>query len=156
TGMLGSILIVRSLTPDEYGAFSYYVWLAGILTAGGTLALPNALTKIGSELRGEGRADEALALARTVTAALIALNLLYSVGLALFTWLGADAAQRPYLAILAVLLAPTALSTLLRSSLWGEERYKPVALATLVATIAQLPAIALVALANWGAPGFVG
>jgi O-antigen/teichoic acid export membrane protein len=156
TGMLGSIVIVRGLTADEYGVFSYYVWLAGILTAAGTLALPNALTKIGSELRGEGRADEADSLARTVTLALIGLTLLYSLGLGLYSWLGADPAQRPYLAILAVVLAPTALSTLLRSTLWGEERYKPVSLATLVATVAQLPAIALVALTGWGAPGFVG
>jgi O-antigen/teichoic acid export membrane protein len=156
TGMLGSIIIVRSLTAEEYGAFSYYVWLAGILSAAGTLALPNALTKIGSELRGEGKPDEALALARTVTAVLLGLNLIYSLGLIIFTAVGAEAAQQPYLAVLAVVLVPTTLSTVLRSSLWGEERYKPVSLAALVATLAQLPAIGLVAAENWGAPGFVG
>src|SRR5581483_3031186 len=99
TGLIGSILIVRSLTPVTYGAFSYYVWLAGILAVVGTLALPEAITKITSELRGERRHIEARALSRWVAIAVFGANLLLSASVCVAA-LNQPPAQRQFLLVI--------------------------------------------------------
>lgn len=154
TGLIGSILIVRSLTPVAYGAFSYYVWLAGILTVVGTLAFPEAITKVTSELRGERRHIEARALSRWVAIAVFGANLLLSavVGVAA---LNDPTPRRPFVLVVAAFLSPNALSTVLRSTLMGRERYRPVAMTSMASSTIQLVLIVANYFVGWGAPGYL-
>jgi O-antigen/teichoic acid export membrane protein len=154
TGALGSIVIVRTLTPETYGAFSYYLWLAGILWTIGTLAFPLALTKIISELRGRGQEQEAYALAQWVALTLFAVNLLLGAVLVVIA-MHASSPQRMYLLIIAAILGPNALFAVFRSSLLGDERYAPAAITTIIASFLQLALIFYTYLAGWGAVGFL-
>ncbi len=154
TGLIGSILIVRSLTPVAYGAFSYYVWIAGILAVIGTLAFPEAITKITAELRGERKLIEARALARWVTMGVLGANLLLSAIVCILA-LDGPPSRRPFLLVIGALLSPTALSAVLRSTLMGRERYRPVAVISLTSSAVQLALIVANFFAGLGAPGYV-
>jgi O-antigen/teichoic acid export membrane protein len=154
TGLIGSILIVRSLTPVAYGAFSYYVWIAGILAVIGTLAFPEAITKITAELRGERKLIEARALARWVTMGVLGANLLLSAIVCILA-LDGPPSRRPFLLVIGALLGPTALSAVLRSTLMGRERYRPVAVISLTSSAVQLALIVANFFAGLGAPGYV-
>jgi len=154
TGVVSSILIVRSLSPVAYGTFSYYIWLAGILSILGTLAFPNAITKITSELQGDQRQSEARVLSRWVVLGLLGLNLLLSAGIIIWAF-RLPAPGRIYLLIISVVTTPNALMAVLRSTLWGQERYKPVALTMIIGSVLQLGFTVLVYLLNWGVPGFL-
>ncbi|HEY8477263.1 MAG TPA: oligosaccharide flippase family protein [Chloroflexota bacterium] len=154
TAAIGSILIVRTLTTESYGTFSYYLWLASVLATVGTLAFPNALTKITSELRGRQQDAEGRALALLLGLALAALNLLLGVGLVF--WAGRSAPPtQTYLLVIALTLAPSALGAVLRSALWGHERYTLVTVTAIVAALAQLGLTTLVYLAGGDAAWFL-
>jgi O-antigen/teichoic acid export membrane protein len=156
TGLIGTLIIPRSLpTTDEYGMFSYYMWLAGILGVLGSLGLPNALTKISSELRGKQTQDQAQSLSKGITLLILIVNLLLAFGL-LWWGLESPSPDRYFLFIIAVLIVPKALAAVLRSTLMGEQRYKPVSLNNTLGSILQLILIILVSLTGWGAAGFVG
>ena len=154
TGALGSIVIVRTLTPETYGAFSYYLWLAGILWTIGTLAFPLALTKIISELRGRGQEQEAYALAQWVALTLFAVNLLLGAVLVVVA-MQASSPQRMYLLIIAAILGPNALFAVFRSSLLGDERYAPASITTIIASLLQMALIFGAYLAGWSVEGFL-
>ncbi|MHB1414313.1 MAG: oligosaccharide flippase family protein [Chloroflexota bacterium] len=152
-GALGSIIVVRSLSPDEYGLFSYYLWLASILGTLGTLALAEAVTKVTSELRGQGIGREALALARWATLGLLVINCAFA--MAVLVWaLQSPSVQRTYLLIIAVIVVPNGLMAVFRSTLWGSERYRPVSVSIIAASLIQLALIGIAYLANWGGPGY--
>jgi O-antigen/teichoic acid export membrane protein len=153
-GLIGSIVIVRGLTPEEYGSFSYYLWLASILAILGTLALPNALTKIRSELRGEQADDQAGRLSVLVIAVLLGLNALISLGL--FAWaLSTPLPDQRYQLVLAVTVIPIALTSVLRSHLWADQRYRPVSLVTILGTVIHLLLIGVAVWRDWHVTGFL-
>jgi O-antigen/teichoic acid export membrane protein len=153
-GVVGSLLVVRGLTTEEYGEVSYYLWLAGVLGAVGCWAMPGALTKLTSELRGAEREREATSLALTVVVAVLGVNALLT--LAVLVWaLAAPDESRPYLVIVAVALIPQGLATVMRSALWGVERYQPVALMTAVSSVVQLALIAIAFVVDPSAPLFL-
>ncbi len=155
SGVVGSIVIVRSLSTEAYGAFSYYIWLAGILVTAGTLAFPEAVTKITSELLGEQRHLEARVLSRCVTLGLASVNLVVSLGI--FVWaVSTPLPDRTYLLVVAASLVPNVLAACIRSSLWGQQRYRRVTTVSTVASALQLAFVLLVSRSGWGAPGFVG
>lgn len=154
SGILGSVLIVRSLDATSYGVFSYYAWLAGLLCSLGVLAFPQALTKITSELRGQGYAEEAARLTRWSGFALVTLNTCISLAL-LFVALNAPIPERHYLLVIAALPAFNALGRILNSALWGCEHYRLTALTTTIAALGQLGLIALAARNGWGIPGYL-
>lgn len=152
-GAAGSVLIVRSLTPEAYGMFSYYIWLAGIIGAAGMLTFPNALTKTMSELRGEQNLREGRALSTWVAVYLLCSNSLISLGL--ITWAHrTPEPQRTFLFIIAAALVPTALAAVFRSSLWGKERYRPVSLTFMISSLAQLSLITIAYAMDLGARSF--
>ena len=152
-GILASILIIRSLTPEEYGRLSYYIWLAGLLSSLGVLSFPVALTKLTSELRGREHLEEARALIRWVARGLLGVNLL--LGAVIAAWaLQAPPQARFFLWIIAILPALNALGRLLFSSFWGHEQYKPTAFALGVAALAQLFLTFLAYTQGWGVRGF--
>lgn len=137
TGIVGSVLIVNSLSAQAYGQFSYYLWLAGILGLLGTLAFPVSLIKLISELRGQGDLQEARNLTRWVLVRTSLLNLALTLGL--FLWASnAPPEQRLYLYVLAAFPFFNALARVLSAVLWGYERYKEVSFATAVAALIQL------------------
>jgi O-antigen/teichoic acid export membrane protein len=154
TGVVGTLLIPRSLTAHEYGLFSYYVWLAGIIGILGTLALPGSLTKISSELRGRERPEEARALSMGIVLLLLAINLLLSAGLVVQA-ARASVPDQIMLFMVALVTTPKAIAAVLRSMLMGQERYPPVSLTLMGGSILQLVLIVIAFLAKWGAPGFV-
>ncbi len=154
SGAIGSILIVRGLSAEAYGEFSYYIWLAGLVSTVGTWAAPLALTKITSELRGRHEHTEARALIRGVLLALLSINVLLSGGVIIWAS-SASALQRIYLLLVAAYLLPNALSAAFRSALWGREHYREVSITEIFATLLQLALIGAASMASWGAPGFV-
>ncbi len=154
TGIIGSIIIVRVLSTEEYGAFSYYVWLAGILGTLGTLAFPGSLTKITSELFGGNQHDEARKLSQWVSLLILALNALFSAAI-LFWGISSPEPQRTLLCLIAIFVIPNALSSVMRSTLWGREQYGFASIMTAAGSVAQLLLIGLTALQGWGVPGFL-
>ncbi|MBE2234072.1 MAG: oligosaccharide flippase family protein [Anaerolinea sp.] len=154
TGILGSMLVVRSLTPVEYGQFSYYIWLASILGTLGALSLPNAVTKITSELRGEGRAAEARDLAIWVALIIVLVNLVLAGGLVIAAR-AQPLPQQRYLLMIALVLIPNGLNAVLRSTLWGKQIYRPVTAAIVLALVVQLALTAAAYALNLGVSGYV-
>lgn len=149
----GSVFIVRSLTPEDFGQLSYFLWLAGVVTLLGTLALPNALTKLTSELRGGGRTEEALALSRLVFVAVLAVNALVSVVLLGAALLRADSFSI-YAIVVAAIILPNSLTPVLRSSLWGRQDYLSPSITTTVAAVLQFFLTLTAYLLGWGPIGF--
>jgi O-antigen/teichoic acid export membrane protein len=154
SGMASSILIVRSMSPDEYGSFSYYIWLAGLMGTLGTLAFPNAVTKISSELHGQDQRRDAAILSRFVHFMLFFINLTLSVIILLWANNIQDS-QKIYFYILAGVILPNSIVFVARSTLWGEQKYKAVSIITFVALVLQFALVCFVYAANLGLPGFV-
>ncbi|MDQ4078979.1 MAG: oligosaccharide flippase family protein [Chloroflexota bacterium] len=154
TGLLGSVLVVRSLPSSDYGVFSYYLWLASIAVAVATLALPISLTKVTSELIGQGDDGEASALSVSVILGVLALGTLITLGFLIWAF-SASSSQRIFLLIIAAVMVPHSVTPVLLSVLWGRQRYKPVAIMLLVASCWQLALIGLAFREGWGSAGFV-
>lgn len=58
-GFVVSIIIARSLGPDDYGQYAYLVWLTGLLVQIGNNGLCTSGIRFISECTGRGQADEA-------------------------------------------------------------------------------------------------
>jgi len=58
-GLVVSIIIARSLGPDDFGRYSYVVWVAGILLAFGNNGLTTTVIRFVSELLGRDAPDAA-------------------------------------------------------------------------------------------------
>lgn len=58
-GMLASIIIARTLGPDDFGRYSYVVWLAGLLIVLANNGLTTTAIRFVSEALGRGSADDA-------------------------------------------------------------------------------------------------
>ena len=153
TGLIGSVLVVRSLPANEYGIFSYYLWLASIAVAVATLAFPVSLTKVTSELIGRGEEEEASALSMSVILGVLALSLVITVGF--LAWAFSASTHHLYLLIIAVVMIPNSMAPVLLSVLWGRQRYKPVAMMLLAASCWQLVLTGITFLNGWGTTGFV-
>lgn len=135
--IIGSILIVRGLSVDDYGLFSYYLWLAGFLAALGTINLPLSITKVTSELRGAGEDEEAERLTGRTVVFLVGLNLLITAVLVFLGFLPGQ--ERRYaLWLVAVILIPNALASVSRSFLWGQQRYTLVSIVNILSSILSL------------------
>ncbi len=154
SAILGSIIIVRSLDPESYGTFSYYMWLASMLITLGTLAFPTSLTKVTAELIGKDEASEASALSRSVVLGLVLLNLLIAGSVILWAFLGSPERQ-PYLLVIAALIVPSAAAGILLSVFWGQERYRPVSILYVVASSVQIILIVLAFQMDLGIQGFI-
>lgn len=61
-GLLTSIIIARSLGPDDFGRYSYVVWLAGLLIMVGNNGLTASVIRFVSESLGRGSAGSARAV----------------------------------------------------------------------------------------------
>lgn len=153
-GILSSVLIVRQLTAEEYGFFSYLLWLFGILGILGTLAFPNGLTRLRSELLGAGQHSEAQALSVWVVSGLFVVNLIFS-GLLLAYALLNQQGNTVYLVIMALALVPSALASVLKSFSWGGQRYSGVALASSAGALAQFALILISYRQDWRVPGYL-
>lgn len=150
-GVLSSVIVVRSLSPEAYGVFSYHLWLASVCTALGMLALPQALTKVSAELLGQNRHQDADALTAVVWRAALVLNGLVAL---IITAVWLQHPQNLYLLIVAAAQLPVALTGIASSHLWGRQTYRPVAVWTSLATLVQLALLALAQFLGWAGPGF--
>lgn len=137
SSIIGSILIVRFLNPDDYGELSYYLWIAGFLSMIISLNLPFTITKVTSELRGAGEVDEVNLLTIKTSKFLLLFSLLVSVILLIFGLTTATDDIYKYL-IIATILIPTILSSLERSFLWGNQKYKFIAISNIVSSLLSL------------------
>ena len=153
--VVGSVLVVRGFSDaNDYGVFSYYAWLAGVLSTLGVLALPTALTKLTSELRGNDNRGEALALTRWLLLVLLSFNGLIALLLLGFAWYSAPPV-RYYLLIVALSIMFHVLVRVSSSLLWGHERYRPIAMATSLAGLGQFICIAIAFALGWGVTGYL-
>ncbi|WP_199361478.1 oligosaccharide flippase family protein [Luteimonas sp. MC1750] len=58
-GMLASIVIARTLGPDDFGRYSYVVWLAGLLVVLANNGITTTAIRFVSESLGRGAGDDA-------------------------------------------------------------------------------------------------
>ncbi len=137
TSIIGSILIVKFLNPDDYGELSYYLWIAGFLSMIISLNLPFTITKITSELRGAGEVEEVNLLTIKTSKFLLLFSLFVSVILLIFGLTTATDDIYKYL-IIATILIPTIFSSLERSFLWGNQKYKFIAISNIVSSLLSL------------------
>jgi O-antigen/teichoic acid export membrane protein len=115
---------------------------------------PGSLTKITSELFGGNQHDEARKLSQWVSLLILALNALFSAAI-LFWGISSPEPQRTLLCLIAIFVIPNALSSVMRSTLWGREQYGFASIMTAAGSVAQLLLIGLTALQGWGVPGFL-
>lgn len=153
TGILGSVIIVHDLSTIEYGSFSYYMWMTHLLFVLGTLAFPASLTRVTSNLRGNGLHEQAEALIFLVVTCLVVLNLLFTIAMVCLA-IYSSGVERYFYVIIAVVLVPNAIGAALRSSMWGGQRYKAVSLLVIVASIFHLVLVFVSRYMQWGSPGF--
>ncbi len=148
SGFIGSVFVVRNLTPDIYGELSYYLWLIGILSTLGSLAFPNSLTKIRSELLGQKKYEEQEQLTIYIFLLLFCVNL----GITVFFFIWAFTKHTSNLIIFIIIgttILPNVITSLMKSTLWGIEAYKPVSVSIAFGSIFQLVCILL---ATWMNP----
>ena len=152
-GLLSSVIVVRTLSPHDYGVLSYYLWLAGLCASLGMLAFAPSLTKVGAELLGAGQAQMSDRLAVWAGRVLGWLNLGIVVVLALYGLLtGANAA---FLLIIAAVQLPTALASMLSSRFWSHQNFRVVSLWNVLAALVQMLLIGAVLGLHLGITGFV-
>ena len=135
-GLLSSVIVVRTLSPHDYGVMSYYLWLAGLCATLGMLAFAPSLTKVGAELMGAGHSQTADALAAWVGRTLGWINLGIAVALLLVALLSPG--NRVYLYLIAGLQLPTALASVLSSRFWSHQNFRVVSLWNLLGSVVQL------------------
>ena len=135
-GLLSSVIVVRTLSPHDYGVMSYYLWLAGLCATLGMLAFAPSLTKVGAELMGAGRSQTADALAAWVGRTQAWINLGIAVALLLAALLSPG--NRVFLYLIAGLQLPTALASVLSSRFWSHQNFRIVSLWNLLASVLQL------------------
>ncbi len=154
TGMTSSIVIVRSLTAGDYGTLSYYLWVASILSALGSLGFPNALNKFTSELRGRSETRTIYSLFRWTLTRVGALNLAVSVIL-LVVGLTLISENRSLFLLVAGIPLLNVFVAVPAATLSGLEQYRPQAISVFFASIAQLGGVLLSFKLGWGVMGFV-
>jgi O-antigen/teichoic acid export membrane protein len=153
-GLVGSIIIINSTTPEMYGVLSYYLWLAGVLIVIGTLAFHVATTKVLSELRGREAWAEERAMARTIVAVAIGANaVIMATVLCVAAW--GPPEVRPFLFVIAWAIGPTALAAVLGSVLQARQQYREVAVATAIGALVQLALIVTAFVRGWGIIGYL-
>lgn len=135
-GLLSSVIVVRILSPHDYGVMSYYLWLAGLCATLGMLAFAPSLTKVGAELLGAGRGQTADVLAAWVSRTQAWINLGIAVVLLLVAFLRPG--ERVFLYIIAGLQLPTALTSVLSSRFWSHQNFRVVSLWNLLSSMLQL------------------
>lgn len=154
-GVASSILMVRQLSPSDYGVLSYYIWVFSAFSILTTLAFPNALTKIRAELLGAGQIDAARHLTTWVIVGLLLVNVVGAVALALYALFWASI-NSLYLILIASALVPNALAAAFRSFNWSNEQYLSVALAMMSSALLQCSLVIVTYWYNWGIVGYLG
>lgn len=154
-GVVTSVIVARSLSEHEFGIYSYYAWLSGVLVAVlSSQAFGSALTKVAAELRGQGAVGEARALGRGVMLVLVGSSLLLSVAL-LAKALGAAPPFRYYLLVVAAAPLPGVLASLLSSVFWSRENYRITSIANLLGSGLQVLLVLLAYWQGWGVAGYL-
>lgn len=147
SGIIGSIFIVRNLSPVMYGQLSYYLWLMSIVGALGSLAFPVALTKIRSELIGQQKFEQHQRLTVFVFVSLFGVNVLLSI-IFIIWWLSRAQNDVFIFLVITTTILPNTFFSLMRSTLWGSEIYKPVSVAMAIGSLVQLLSILLISWKN--------
>lgn len=152
-GIVGSLIVVRTLSTADYGTLSYYLWLSSILSVLGLLAFPHGHTKIVSELRGDGNVEEANQLSAWATSTVFFVNLVIGIGILLYASFS-ESENRSFLFIVAGMLIPSSLSTMLGSRLSTLGRYSWSSIGVQISSIIQLGILVWGYFHHWGPVGF--
>lgn len=153
-GVLIAILMVRDLSLREFGLYSYYVWLAEVFLVVGTLAFPNALTKVAAELRGRGELMEAGTLVRAITLGVFAANLLLALGVVVWALFSPGPTRQLLLLIAAIPLLGAA-NSLLTSAHWSHQRFVFPSIAGMAGVLAQVGLVTVAFTHHWGVQGYL-
>lgn len=79
-GMLASIVIARTLGPDDFGRYSYVVWLAGMLVVLANNGITTTTIRFVSESLGRGAAEDAARVHGWLSRRQLASSLLVALG----------------------------------------------------------------------------
>jgi O-antigen/teichoic acid export membrane protein len=136
-GLACSVLLARGLEPEEYGRYSYVIWLVGLLSVVGNLGMPNAavryLGEYGVSARGQRLYRGLMRLEALVAVALAS-------GVILWGWL--QTAHLTLACFAAMLLIPTSLGRLAVAAASGLQAYGTIALVQSFGVLLQLALMA--------------
>lgn len=137
-GLACSVLLARGLAPEEYGRYSYVIWLVGLLAVAGNLGLPNAAVRYLGEYGVSARGHR-------LYRGLMRLEALVAVALAsgVIIWGWSQATHLPLACFAALLLVPTSLGRLVVAAASGLQEYGTIALVQLICVPLQLVLMAV-------------
>lgn len=158
-GLLASIIIARVLGPDDFGRYSYVVWLAGLLIVVGNNGLNASVIRFISESLGRQSPDSARAVHGWARRRQIACLVLVAVGFAaLFPFsMPAGWEERAWIFVALTLAAamPKALFMFDASVGKGYGRYGVEALSAVVMSVVNIVAVLLLMRMKAGLIGYM-
>src|SRR5687768_11181488 len=84
-GMAASIVMARSLGPNDLGIFHQVSWFAGTVSVVISLGFITSITKFTAQFRAEGRHGDVLAAVRFIFYVEVAIALVATAGLLIFS-----------------------------------------------------------------------
>jgi O-antigen/teichoic acid export membrane protein len=149
-GLACSVLLARGLAPEEYGRYSYVIWLVGLLSVVSNLGMPNAAVRYLGEY-GVSARGQRLYLGLVRLEALVAVTL--ASGVVVWGWF--QGAHLPLACFAAMLLIPTSLGRLVGAAASGLQAYGTIALAQSICAFLQLALMAAALVAGGGLVGIL-
>jgi O-antigen/teichoic acid export membrane protein len=127
-GLVASVVMARTLGPNDLGIFHQAQWFAGTISVCLSLGFMTAVTKFTAQFKGEGRLADMSAAIRYIYVFEFVIGLVSSIGLICFATPIADhyfSKQESYLFVLAFLaITPGLLSGVLSSALEGAQIFR--------------------------------
>jgi len=141
-GLLVSIVIARTLGPDDFGIFSYAVWLCGVMYFFANHGVPLTTIRFTADARGRGDLVTARAIGERLSRVQWVSLLLVVLGFLVVSWLVKphywDASAPIFVILIIVSVVAKSRYVLLVSVALGHQRYVFSALAPVVSAMAYL------------------
>lgn len=159
TGISVSIIVARSLGPQEFGIFSLLQWFRVTMALILDFGLANVVTKYWAELNGRKQKELANRLVLLLFATQTGLAFLF--GLIIFSSSSQVAGLLgnqeivAYLPITIIALVLAIVNSFLRATLAGMQRFKAKGMADIVTSVANIVGIIIVLKNGWGIWGLL-
>ena len=132
-----TIITARRLGPDGSGRLAYLLWMLEIAVTIAGFGMQSCITRFVADLRGQGRADLAPALARWLYTRYLALTLLGAAGIGIVASQSRVTAGNPAIWIsLAIYLVLQAMGNFYLAYLAGQQEFKAIARINLISALA--------------------
>jgi O-antigen/teichoic acid export membrane protein len=127
-GLVASVVMARTLGPNDLGIFHQAQWFAGTISVCLSLGFMTAVTKFTAQFKGEGRLQDLRSALRFIYAVELAIGLVSSAGLIAFATPLADhyfsKNESPLFVLAFLAITPGLLSGVLSSALEGAQVFR--------------------------------